>query len=285
MSKQNLKLFNKVKRFDKEQRINFINALKTHTSMFSESIFREILDKKKPDQLRVLRQIVLSLPINEIEEVFNEFETYYKEIIRKKKEQIPTYLKVNDIKEVKIIISNTRDKINNFDPKEILINGLRAFLIFNDLNFPNYIFEDLLYKLFSIQSTKGNKQNIDDEEVYRDELLGLDILEYYIIDVFNDIDNNLRIPLVVGFFFWNLFEKELLIQLEETNQHLFFPDEEIGNFELALYKNIVNILRQKFGTIFLDLDVITLIKIIENIYSLIKNTKIIIEPWKEYLTM
>jgi len=152
LSKQNLKLFNKVKRFDKEQRINFINALKTHTSRFSESIFREILDKKKPDQLRVLRQIVLSLPINEIEEVFNEFETYYKEIIRKKKEQIPTYLKVNDIKEVKKIVGNTRDKINNFDPKEILINGLRAFLIFNDLNFPNYIFEDFSCLIIFISS-------------------------------------------------------------------------------------------------------------------------------------
>ncbi len=285
MSKQNLKLFNKVKRFDKEQRINFINALKTHTSRFSESIFKEILDKKKPDQLRVLRQIVLSLPINEIKEVFNEFETYYKEIISKKKEQIPTYLKVNDIEEVKSIISNTRDIVNAFNPEEILINGLRSFLTFNDLNLPNYIFEDLLNKLFSIQSTNGSMQNIDDEEVYRDELLGLNILEYYIIDIFNNIDNNLRIPLLISFLFWILFEKELIIQFEKTNHHLFFPEEEIGNFELAIYKSIVNILKQKFKTIFLDLDVITLIEIIENLYSLTKNTHIIIEPWKEYLMM
>ena len=283
LSKQNLKFFNKVKRLDKEQRENFINALKSHTTKFSDRIFNEILNKKKPDQLRVLRQIVLSLTFKEIEEIFGKYENQYNLIKRQKEEKVPTYLKVNDIDEVKKIIEEASDRILNFEPKDIVWRGLRRFLLFHDLQFPKYIFNELIEILFLIKNEQVNLQKVDDNQRYINELLGLDILKQYIIDIFNNIDINYRIPIIVGFLLWNLFEQEITNQYDLNNRHYFFPYEEIGNFELKIYESLVKVLKQKFSDIFYDLEVLSLIRMIEDLYNLIKNTIIIIEPWKEYL--
>lgn len=276
MSKQNLKIYNKVKRLTKNQLQEYINILKDSTKKFPEEIFNQILKMKKTEQLRALKDLVLSLNSDVVEESFQNYEDILIETSIDTK--IPLFYQVNDIDNLKDILHAVQSKIQPYEITQIIINGFRVFLEYHALQLPEYMVNELLKEIFSINMNPN--EEISDVIKYIHELLGLDFLKETIFDFFNQMEINLRKIIIAGFYIWDKFEFELNKEFKRTNEYLFLPEEEIGTFELEIYNTLISILKNKISYFNSYLDVY---KLIEKIYTITKNSTLIIEPWKEYL--
>lgn len=276
MSKQNLKVYNKVKGLTKDQLREYIHILKDSTKKFPEELFNQILNMKKTEQLRAIKDIVLSLNSNVVKESFQNYEDILVETSIDT--EIPLFYRVNDIDNLKDILHAVQSKIQPYEITRIIINGFRAFLMYHALQFPEYMVNELLKDIFSINM--NSNEEISDEIKYIHELLGLDFLKETIFDFFNQMEINLRKIIIAGFYMWDKFEHKLNKEFKKTNEYLFLPEEEIGTFELEIYNTLISILKDKISHFNSYLDVY---KLIEKIYTIIKNSTLIIEPWKEYL--
>ena len=276
MSKLNLKIFNKVKGLTKDQLREYIHILKDSTNKFPEEYFNQILSMKKTEQLRALKDIVLSLNSEIVEESFQTYNT----ILIEASIDIETSLfyDVNDIDTLKDILHTIETGIKSYEITHIIINGIKSFLRYHALQLPEYMVNDLLNDIFSINVNPT--QEISDEIKYFHELLGLDFLKETLIDFFNQMDPDLRKIIIAGFYLWEQFENKLNEDFKRNNEYLFLPEEDIGTFELEIYNSLVLILKEKIPHFNSYLDVY---KLIEKIYIITKNSSLIIEPWKEYL--
>lgn len=276
MSKQNLKIFNKVKGLKKDQLREYIVTLRNFTLNLPEEYFIQILEMKKTEQLRAIKDIVLSLNTNVAEE---SFQTYKSNLVETSIDsKPPLFYRVNDIDTLKIILQAAHAKIQSYNTEKIIINGLKAFLKYHAHQFPEYIINDVLTSVFSMDIDFN--QVIDDDTKYKHELLGLDLLKDSIITFFAQMELNLRLLIVTGFLLWEEFELELIERFRSYNEYLYFPEEEIGTFELEIYKILVTILKENVLNIKFALDVFSLI---EKIYTIVKLSSLTVEPWKEYL--
>jgi len=276
LSKQNLKIYNKVKGLTKDQLREYINILKDSTKKFPEDFFNQILSMKKTEQLRALKDIVLSLNSDIVEESFQNYENILVETSINT--ETPLFYLVNDIDSLKDILQAVLRKIQSYEITRIIINGIRSFLKYHTFQLPEYMVNELLEDIFSI--SMNSIQEINDEIKYTHELLGLDFLKETIIDFFNQMETDLRKIIIAGFYMWEKFEHKLNKKFKKSNEYLFLPEEEIGTFELEIYNSLVLILKDKISHFNSYLDVY---KLIEKIYTITKNSTIIIEPWKEYL--
>ena len=276
MSKLNLKIFNKVKGLTKDQLRDYIHILKDSTNKFPEDYFNQILSMKKTEQLRALKDIVLSLNSDIVEESFQNYENILVETSINT--ETPLFYLVNDIDSLKDILQAVLRKIQSYEITRIIINGIRSFLKYHTFQLPEYMVNELLEDIFSI--SMNSIQEINDEIKYTHELLGLDFLKETIIDFFNQMETDLRKIIIAGFYMWEKFEHKLNKKFKKSNEYLFLPEEEIGTFELEIYNSLVLILKDKISHFNSYLDVY---KLIEKIYTITKNSTIIIEPWKEYL--
>ncbi len=276
MSKQNLKIYNKVKGFTKDQLREYISILKDSTNKFPEEVFNQILNMKKTEQLRALKDIVLSLNSDTVEESFHNYESILVETSINA--ETPLFYLVNDIDSLKDILHSVRKKIQSYEIKHIIINGIRSFLKYHTFQLPEYMVNELLKDIFFINL--NSTQEISDEIKYTHELLGLDFLKETIIDFFNQMEKDLRKIIIAGFLMWEKFEHKLNKEFKKSNEYLFLPEEEIGTFELEIYNSLVLILKDKISHFNSYLDVY---KLIEKIYIITKNSTIVIEPWKDYL--
>ena len=276
MSKFNLKIFNKVRGLTKDQLRDYIHILKDSTNKFPEEYFNQILRMKKTEQLRAIKDIVLSLNSDIIEE---SFQTYNSILVETSIDiETPMFYHVNDIDILKDILSTIVRKIKSYEITNIIINGIKAFLKYHALQLPEYMVNDLLYDIFSI--TVDPTQEISDEIKYIHELLGLDFLKETILDFFNQMDPELGKIIIAGFYLWEKFEYKINEEFKRSNEYLFLPEEDIGTFELEIYNSLVSILKGKILHFNSYLDVY---KLIEKIYIVTKNSSLIIEPWKDYL--
>lgn len=276
MSKFNLKIFNKVRGLTKDQLREYIHILKDSTNKFPEEYFNQILSMKKTEQLRAIKDIVLSLNSDIIEE---SFQTYNSILVETSIDiETPMFYHVNDIDILKDILNTIVRKINSYEITNIIINGIKAFLKYHALQLPEYMVNDLLYDIFSI--TVDPTQEISDEIKYTHELLGLDFLKETILDFFNQMDPELGKIIIAGFYLWEKFEYKINEEFKRSNEYLFLPEEDIGTFELEIYNSLVSILKGKILHFNSYLDVY---KLIEKIYIVTKNSSLIIEPWKDYL--
>ncbi len=276
MSKFNLKIFNKVRGLTKDQLKEYIHILKDSTNKFPEEYFYQILSMKKTEQLRAIKDIVLSLNSDIIEE---SFQTYNSILVETSIDiETPMFYHVNDINILKDILNTIVRKINSYEITNIIINGIKAFLKYHALQLPEYMVNDLLYDIFSI--TVDPTQEISDEIKYTHELLGLDFLKETILDFFNQMDPELGKIIIAGFYLWEKFEYKINEEFKRSNEYLFLPEEDIGTFELEIYNSLVSILKGKILHFNSYLDVY---KLIEKIYIVTKNSSLIIEPWKDYL--
>lgn len=276
MSKQNLKIFNKVKGLTKDQLGEYINVLREFTINFPEEYFAQIMGMKKTEQLRAIKDIILSINSEVAEE---SFQTYENNLTETSIEiEVPLFYRVNDIDTLKNILHMVRTKIQSYEIEPITIRGFKAFLKYHALQLPEYMVNDVLESIFSINVDSTHE--ISDDTKYIHELLGLDFLKESIIIFFGQMELNLRLVIVIGFYMWEEFEHKLNEDFKSNNEFLFLPEEEIGTFELEIYHTLVSILEEKVLNMNSSLDVFLLI---EKIYTITKNSALIIEPWKEYL--
>lgn len=276
MSKQNLKIFNKVKGLTKDQLREYINILRNVTINFPEEYFSQILGMKKTEQLRAIKDIILSINTDLAKE---SFQTYESNLAETSVEiDIPTFYLVNDIDKLSNLLQAAKIEIQSYEREHIITEGLKSFLKYHALQLPEYMVNDILTSVFSIDV--GTERNITDDTTYFHELLGLDILKESIIIFFGQMEQKLRLIIVTGFYMWVKFECKLNEEFKSNNEYLFLPEEEIGTFELEIYNTLVSVLKEKVLNTKASLDVIMLI---EKIYTIIKNSSLVIEPWKEYL--
>ena len=276
MSKQNLKIYNRVKGLTQDQLRDYIQILKDSTKKFPEEIFNQILQMKKTEQLRAIKDIVLSLNTDIVEESFKNYENILVETSINT--EMPSFYLVNDVDSLKDILHVVQRKLQSYEITLIIINGIRSFLKYHTFQLPEYMVNELLEEIFSINM--NSTQEINDEIKYTHELLGLDYLKETLIDFFNQIESDLRKIIITGFYMWEKFEHKLIKEFIRSNEYFFLPEEEIGTFELEIYNSLVLILKDKISHFNSYLDVY---KLIEKIYTITKNSTIIIEPWKEYL--
>lgn len=276
LSKQNLKIYNKVKGLPKDQLEKFIRILKNSTKKFPEEVFDQILNLKRTEQLRALKDILLSLDSTEVEESFRNYEDILVETSIDT--EIPLFYQVNDIDPLKEMLHAVTSIIRSYEISHIIINGFRAFLRYHALQLPEYMVNELLKEIFSINM--NSNEEISDDIKYNHELLGLDFLKETIFDFFIQMEINIRKIIVVGFYMWDQFEYKLNEEFKKTGEYLFLPEEEIGNLELEIYNSLILILKDKISHFnsYLDMN-----ELIEKIYAITKNSTLIIEPWKDYL--
>jgi len=276
LSKQNLKIFNKIKGLTKDQLKEYINILRDVSINLPEKYFGKILSMKKTEQLRAIKDIILSLNSDVAEESFNTYEDNLTETSMESETAL--FYKVNDIDTLKNILHNACAEIQSYEIEHITINGFKAFLKYHALQLPDYMVNDVLASAFSINVV--NTQEISDNTKYFHELLGLDFLKESIIIFFGQMELNLRLVIVTGFYIWEKFENKLNEYFKNNNEYLFLPEEEIGTFELEIYNTLVSILEEKLSNTNSPLDVFMLI---ERIYNIARSSTLVIEPWKEYL--
>lgn len=276
MSKQNLKIFSKVKGFTKDQLRDYLTVLRDVSVNVPEEYFDQILSMKKTEQLRAIKDIILSLNAGIAKESFQTYESNLAET--SVAIEIPHYYRVNDIDILRGLLNSTQTKIQSYDAEQIVVNGLKAFLKYHTHQFPEYMINDVLTSVFSMNLDSSDQ--INDDTKYIHELLGLDQLKESIIIFYGQMELNLRLLIVTGFLMWEEFEQKIIEHFKTNNEFLFLPEEDIGTFELEIYKTLVLILEKKILKIKNHLNVFSLI---EKIYAIIRNSSLTIEPWREYL--
>jgi hypothetical protein len=276
LSKFNLKIYNKVKGLTKDQLKEYIHILKDSTNKFPEEYFNQILSMRKTEQLRAIKDIVLSLNSEIIEE---SFQTYQSILVETSIDmETPAFYQVNDIGNLKDILYTIETNTKSKEISHIIINGIKSFLKYHALQLPEYMVNELLRDTFSVNVNPT--QEINDEIKYVHELLGLDFLKETLLDFFNQMDPELRTIILTGFYLWEKFENKIIEEFKRSNEYLFLPEEDIGTFELEIYNSLVSILKGKISHFSSYLDVY---RLIEKIYIIAKNSSLFIEPWKDYL--
>lgn len=238
MNKQNLKIFNKVKGLTKNQLREYINILRASTEKFPEETFNQLVTMRKTEQLRIIKDIILSLNSRVVEESFQNYENTL--ITSSINIERPSLYQVNDINSLKDILLGVQREIQSYEITYIIINGFRVFLKYHALQFPGYMVNELLDDIFSININVS--QEVNDEVKYIHELLGLDFLKETIINFFNQMEINLIKIIITGFYVWDKFEQKLNEEYKRKNEYLFLPEEEIGTFELEIYNTLISIL-------------------------------------------
>ena len=241
---------------------------------------KEFLKATVKKQKKLVRDSLFSLPLELVEKSFEIFEeTKEKEKLSNKSLELSW--RYSNIDEIKSILHDVKLKIKGLSKNELLKEAFLALIKYQQIDFPNYICNELLNSIFSL-TLNHEKPNVKEE--YHNKLLGIQHFKSAFKAFFNELDGEyMKEILLIGYILWKYFENQLDFDYHEKNKQYIIPDDEIAELNFEIFKSINDLLIHFFNINKLEFDVVKLKEIFDMINLKTKDYSIIIEPWAEYL--